>query len=76
MVAFVIKGVYDFQKIALLGIWNLYQYSKSDIYSYEKIDITIQVLILQRVICPSQIFTLVIVMFLDIVIDAFSSKLE
>ena len=29
MVAFVIKGVYDFQKIALLGIWNLYRYSKS-----------------------------------------------
>ena len=35
MVAFVIKGVYDDQKIALLSIWNLYQYKKSIIYSYE-----------------------------------------
>ena len=38
MVAFVIKGVYDYQKIALLSIGNLYQYKKSIIYSYEQID--------------------------------------
>ena len=33
MVAFVTKGVYDYQKIALLSIGNLYQYKKSIIYS-------------------------------------------